>query len=162
MRAPYQVLIFPYIITDDSIQYAIFNRSDYGYWQGIAGGGEDGESLIESAKREAFEEAGILREYPYIQLDSVSSLPVEDVVGGFLWGEDVYVIKEFSFGVKVPTKNISLSKEHFNYKWLCFEEAVMLLKWDSNKTALWELNKRLLKELNNFKNLAALGVFPNY
>ncbi|HDX9628677.1 TPA: hypothetical protein ROY30_002345 [Bacillus cereus] len=100
MRAPYQVLIFPYIITEDSIQYAIFNRSDYGYWQGIAGG-----------------------------------------------GEDVYVIKEFSFGVKVPTKNISLSKEHLNYKWLCFEQAIMLLKWDSNKTALWELNKRLLKQL---------------
>ena len=89
---------------DDSIQYAIFNRSDYGYWQGIAGGGEDGEIPIESAKREAFEEAGITRECSYIQLDSVSSLPVEDVVGGFLWGDDVYVIKEFSFGVKVPTK----------------------------------------------------------
>ncbi|PFZ65918.1 NUDIX hydrolase [Bacillus wiedmannii] len=147
MRAPYQVLIFPYIITDESIQYAIFNRSDYGYWQGIAGGGEDGESPIESAKREAFEEADILREYPYIKLDSVSSLSVEDVVGEFLLGEDVYVIKEFSFGVKVPTKNISLSKEHSNYKWLSFEEAVTLLKWDSNKTALWELNKRLLKEL---------------
>ncbi|MEW4152827.1 NUDIX pyrophosphatase [Bacillus thuringiensis] len=136
MRAPYQVLIFPYIKTADSIQYAIFNRSDYGYWQGIAGGGEDGEIPIESAKREAFEEAGITRECPYIQLDSVSSLSVEDV----------YVIKEFSFGVKVPTKNISLSKEHFNYKWLCFEEAVTFLKWDSNKTALWELNKRLLKQ----------------
>ncbi|MED3121338.1 NUDIX pyrophosphatase, partial [Bacillus thuringiensis] len=27
MRAPYQVLIFPYIETVDSIQYAIFNRS---------------------------------------------------------------------------------------------------------------------------------------
>ncbi|MGH0795854.1 NUDIX domain-containing protein, partial [Bacillus mycoides] len=69
MRAPYQVLIFPYIKTDDSIQYAIFNRSDYGYWQGIAGGGEDGEAPIESAKREAFEEAGIIRECPYIKLD---------------------------------------------------------------------------------------------
>ncbi|PEK48382.1 NUDIX pyrophosphatase [Bacillus toyonensis] len=144
MRVPYQVLIFPYIKTDDSIQYAIFNRSDYGYWQGIAGGGgEDGETPIESAKREAFEEAGIIRECPYIKLDSVPS----DVVGEFLWGEDVYVIKEFSFGVKVPTKNIELSKEHFNYKWLCFEEAIPLLKWDSNKTALWELNKRLLKQL---------------
>ncbi|AZQ47539.1 NUDIX pyrophosphatase [Bacillus sp. GX] len=149
MRAPYQVLIFPYIITEDTIQYAIFNRSDYGYWQGIAGGGEDGETPIESAKREAFEEAGILREFPYIELDSVSSLPVEDVVGEFLWGDDVYVIKEFSFGVQVSTKNISLSKEHSNYKWLCFEEAVTLLKWDSNKTALWELNKRLLKQLKS-------------
>lgn len=52
MRAPYQVLIFPYIKTTDSIQYAIFNRSDYSYWQGIAGGGEVGEIPIESAKRE--------------------------------------------------------------------------------------------------------------
>ena len=90
--------------TDDSIQYAIFNRSDYGYWQGIAGGGEDGEIPIESAKREAFEEAGITRECPYIQLDSVSSLPVEDVVGGFLWGDEVYVIKEFSFELKYLPK----------------------------------------------------------
>lgn len=149
MRAPYQVLIFPYIIINNSIQYAIFNRSDFKYWQGLAGGGEDGETHIESAKREAFEEAGIINDCPYIELDSISSLPVESVVGKFLWGEDIYVIKEYSFGVKVPTKDISLSKEHLNYKWLCFEEAVMLLKWDSNKTALWELNKRLLKKLND-------------
>ncbi|AMO33781.1 NUDIX pyrophosphatase [Lysinibacillus sphaericus] len=148
MRAPYQVLVFPYTITDNSVEYAIFKRSDYGYWQGLAGGGEEGETPIESAKREAFEEAGITRDHPYIELDSMSSLPVEDVVGNFLWGEDVYVLKEFSFGVKVPTKDISLSKEHLHYKWLCFEEAVTLLKWDSNKTALWELNKRLLHRLN--------------
>jgi dATP pyrophosphohydrolase len=149
MRAPYQVLIFPYIIYDNSIQYAIFNRSDYGYWQGLAGGGEDDETPIEAAKREAFEEAGIIKDCPYLELDSMSSLPVEHVVGKFLWGEDVYVIKEFSFGVKVPTKNISLSKEHVNFKWVYYEEAVTLLKWDSNKTALWELNKKLLKQLND-------------
>ena len=92
--------------TDDSIQYAIFNRSDYAYWQGIAGGGEDGEIPIESAKREAFEEAGITRECSYIQLDSVSSLPVEDVVGEFLWGEEVYVIKEFSFELTSLQKHL--------------------------------------------------------
>lgn len=72
-------------------------------------------------------------------------LLVEDVVGGFFWGEEVYVIKEFFFGVKVFIKNILLFKEYFNYKWLCFEEVVMFLKWDSNKIVLWELNKRLLK-----------------
>ncbi len=108
---------------------------------------KDGEIPIESAKNVKRLKRLVLQEKcSYIQLDSVSSLPVEDVVGGFLWGDDVYVIKEFSFGVKVPTKNISLSKEHLNYKWLCFEEAVTYLKWDSNKTALWELNKRLLKQ----------------
>ncbi len=58
----------------------------------------------------------------------MSLLPVEDVVRNFLWGEVVYVLKEFSFAVEIPTKDISLSKEHLNYKWLCFEDAVTLLK----------------------------------
>ena len=86
MRAPYQVLVFPYTITDHSIEYAIFKRSDYGYWQGLAGAGEEGET---PTKREAFEEAGFTRDYPYIALDSSSSLAVEDVVGNFLWGQVV-------------------------------------------------------------------------
>jgi len=91
------------------VEYAIFKRSDYGYWQGLAGAEEEGKT---PTKREAFEEAGFTRDYPYIALDSSSSLPVEDGVGNFLWGQVVYVLKEFSFGVKVPTKDISLSKEH--------------------------------------------------
>ena len=57
MRAPYQVLVFPYYKGDKGIEYAIFNRSDadYDYWQGIAGGGEDGETIIESVQRESWE-----------------------------------------------------------------------------------------------------------
>jgi hypothetical protein len=29
------------------------------------------------------------------------------------------------------------------HRWLAHEEAARLLTWDSNKTALWELNERL-------------------
>ncbi len=65
------------------VEYAIFKRSDYGYWHG---GREEGET---PTKREAFEEAGFTRDYPYIALDSSSSLAVEDVVGNFLWGQEV-------------------------------------------------------------------------
>jgi len=148
LRAPYQVLVFPYTIKDNLIEFAIFKRSDLDYWQGIAGGGEDEEIPIESAKRELFEETGILGSVSFMQLDSISSLSVENVVGEFLWGDDVYVIKEYCFGAQVFSKDIILSKEHSGYKWLSFEEAVKHLKWDSNKTALWELNKRLLKEIS--------------
>ncbi len=38
-----------------------------------------------------------------------------------------------------------LSHEHIELKWECFENADSLLNWDSNKTALWELNERLLQ-----------------
>lgn len=146
MRAPYQVLVFPYIINNDLIEFAIFKRSDLDYWQGIAGGGEDQETPIQSAKRELFEETGIIDSVSFMKLDSISSLSVEAVVGEFLWGEEVYVLKEYCFGAQVCNKDIILSKEHLHYKWLSFEEAMKHLKWDSNKTALWELNKRILKQ----------------
>lgn len=59
-RARYQVLVIPYCIQDGNVQFCLFRRSDMGIWQFIAGGGEEDDiSIIESAKREAFEEAGI-------------------------------------------------------------------------------------------------------
>lgn len=42
MRAPYQVLVFPYHKGDEGMEYAIFHRSDADWWQAIAGGGEVG------------------------------------------------------------------------------------------------------------------------
>lgn len=36
MRAPYQVLVFPYYISDKGIEYAIFHRSDADWWQAIS------------------------------------------------------------------------------------------------------------------------------
>ena len=78
-RAPFQVLVYPYRKTrEDGLEYALLKRSDAGYWQGIAGGGEDNETLLEAARREAYE-----------------------------------------------------------------EQAYALAKYDGNKTALWELDRRL-------------------
>ena len=64
-RAKYNILVIPYIIQDEMIKYAVFNRSDMLVWQFIAGGGEDGETPLQSAKREAYEEAGILFDNKY-------------------------------------------------------------------------------------------------
>src|SRR5215216_3724181 len=59
-RAPFQVLVLPFRIVDTStFEYALFKRSDEPYWQGIAGGGEDAETPLAAARREAFEEAQI-------------------------------------------------------------------------------------------------------
>ncbi len=101
MRAPYQVLVIPFVLKDHKIEYGILKRSDMGYWQAIAGGGEMGETPGQSAMREAFEETGLGEDCRLIQLDSISSLPVEHVVGHFLWGEEVFVIPEYSFGLEV-------------------------------------------------------------
>ena len=143
-RAPFQVLVLPYrVSTKDNIYYAIFSRSDTdNCWQGIAGGGEGRETPTAAAKREALEEAGIKKSSKYLKLDSCSTLPVENVCG-FKWGPKVLVIPEYCFGVKVKKERVRLSREHTSLKWVRYPLAMKMLKWDSNRNALWELNHRL-------------------
>lgn len=66
----------PYRQTDDAWQYALFRRADAAYWQGVAGGGEAGESPLEAARREAAEEAGMIGDREFVALDARATLPV--------------------------------------------------------------------------------------
>ena len=69
-------------------------------------------------------------------------IPV-NITGKYTWGNDVYVIPEYSFAVEIGNSDIRLSNEHKEYKWVEYEEAMKNIKYDSNRTALWELNERL-------------------
>ena len=143
-RVPFQVLVLPFTRIAEEILYAIFRTRDGNYWQFIAGGGEKGESLIEAACREAREEAGIPEDSALIALDSFATIPVPGVTGGPMqWGDGVLLIPEYCFGVELKDGNMVLSNEHVEYHWSRYEEARDMLKWDSNKTALWELNYRI-------------------
>ncbi len=144
-RAPFQVLVIPYFILSPSeILYAVFRRlmDGRGCWQAIAGGGEDDETPEQAARREAWEEAGIEPHSDYLALNCMAMIPVVNVAG-FSWGENVLVIPEYCFGVQAPTRQLRLSGEHLECRWLAFEDAHAQLTWDSNKNALWELNHRL-------------------
>lgn len=144
-RAAFQVLVFPYRLDGaDGVAYALFRRADGGYWQGVAGGGEDGESPLDAAGREAAEEAGIARDAEFVALDSVATIPVVNVAGDFRWGPDVLVIPEHAFGVRCDHPGLTVSEEHTGYGWFAYEDAMKELRWDSNRNALWELNHRLL------------------
>lgn len=143
-RAPFQVLIYPYRkIGDEQIEYALLKRTDAGYWQAIAGGGEDAETPLEAARRETFEESGIPSISAFLQLDTVEPVPVTEFRDSHLWGDDVFVIPQYCFGVSVQNIQIAISREHTEYRWFSYEEAQKLLKYDDDKTALWELDKRL-------------------
>lgn len=150
-RAPFQVLIFPYrVLENGERMYAILRRSDNLGWQGIAGGGEANETPLFAAKRESFEEAGISVDAEYVQLESTTHLPVTHVVDDYIWGEECLLIPEYSFGVKVETERIEISNEHSEYCWVSLQEANSLLRWDSNRNALWELDTRLEKSLVHY------------
>jgi dATP pyrophosphohydrolase len=143
MRQPIQVLVLPYKHENKKIKYAIFRREDLDVWQGIAGGVEEGETYLEAGRREANEEASIPLDREYILLDSKSTIPVNFIQGNFLWGKDVYNAIEYCFGVCVDDVELIISDEHQEYKWVDYEEAFKLFKWDSNRNALWELNERI-------------------
>jgi len=76
-RAPFQVLVFPYRRRSESeFEYALLKRWDSGYWQAVAGGGEDNESILDAAKRETHEETGISQDSFFLQLDTVEPIRV--------------------------------------------------------------------------------------
>ncbi len=141
MRKPYQVLIFPFIKEQGEYYYAIFKRKDLNIWQGIAGGGEGSEKLIETVKREIYEETAINKKSPYIRLSAMTTIPAVNI-HGLKWG-DTIMIPEFAFGVEAPSRELKISSEHTQYLWLGYKDAVDKLKYDSNKSALWELDYRL-------------------
>ena len=142
-RAQFQVLVFPYrLVEEGKYVFAIFRRSDEKYWQGIAGGGEGEETPLDAAKRETFEESGLSQDSHFIALSSTTTIPVVNIAG-FQWGEDVLVIPEYTFGVQAQNSDLLISKEHMDVQWHNYEDSYGLLKWDSNKNALWELNHRI-------------------
>lgn len=142
-RAAFQVLVLPYRKAAQGWRYALFRRADTRYWQGIAGGGEAGESPLQAARRETIEEAGVVGDYEFVVLDARATIPVLDVTGEFTWGPDVLVIPEYAFGVRVAHTVVRLSHEHAEYRWFTLDGASKAAQWDSNRTALWELDHRL-------------------
>lgn len=146
MRAPFQILAIPYKVVDGSILYCVFHRSDLDQWQFIAGGGEDDESPLQAAKREIREESGISAS-KLIELKSMCHIPANIFPNRHLynWPEDTYVVPEYAFAFECKDA-IELSREHTECVWLTYEAAQAKLKWDSNRTALYELSCRLLAD----------------
>ena len=143
-RAPFQVLVLPYRRTTNTREFAVFSRRDYPCWQGIAGGGEDDEAPLEAAKREAFEEAGLSSAGEFTPLQSLCTVPVIEFRDNRTWDPALYVIPQYSFGVDCARQSLVLSHEHDALEWLPYAEAHARFTYDSNRTALWELNQRLL------------------
>jgi dATP pyrophosphohydrolase len=139
------VLVFPFRRAGAVIEYAIFQRSDDGSWQGVAGGGEDSETPAEAASREAAEEGAIPDTAPIYRLQATSTVPVVCISANARthWPSDLYVIPNYAFAIDCTALELRLSAEHRDFTWARYDQACALLRWDNNKVALWELNERL-------------------
>ena len=122
MRAKYQVLIIPFRKEKDNVKFGIFKREDMNIYQAISGGGEDGETILETAKREFYEETGLKKE-KFIKLDSICTIPAYIFKAKADWEDKTYVVPEYAFGIEL-TKN----------------DKIIL-----SNTAIYELNERIKK-----------------
>ena len=148
MRMPKQVLIITYRVRNSEIEYLVFKRKDLKCWQWISGGMEDfDKDLLDTAKRELYEEIGIKDNVTIENLEITTKIPVVNVVGDFIWGKDVFYSEEYGFSVDISNQKIHLSNEHEECRWVDYSTANELLKYDSNKSALWELNEKLKRKL---------------
>jgi dATP pyrophosphohydrolase len=149
-RAPFNVLILPFRRTAaGALEFAIFRRADGDgdCWQGVSGGVEADETPQAAAIRELSEETGVAAPIRWIALDSIASVPASVFGDGHGWGPGVYVVIERAFGAELsPCQAIARSDEHADYAWLSLDEASMRVRYDSNRTALWELTARLARE----------------
>lgn len=158
MRAPFQILAVPYRFIKGELCFCVFRRADSDIRQFIAGGGENNEKPSDAALREIKEEANVTAE-KLTELKSVAFVPAEIVTENMRthWDKNIFVIPEYSFAFECNA-DPTISREHSEYKWLPYDTARKLLKWESNKVAMYEAMCRLNSGMNcNTKNFVING-----
>jgi len=147
-RLPIQVEVIIFRYVKNSYEYLLLKRipKKGGFWQPVTGGLEEGEELIDCAKREVAEEIGItqfkriISDVHYFTMDK-----------HYLTGEPIEKSEEYVFAIEIgPHSKIHLDNniyvEHDDHRWCSYQEAMILLKWQDNKDALAKLKIILQKE----------------
>jgi dATP pyrophosphohydrolase len=143
-----QVLTIIFRKNETDYEYLLLRRipEKGGFWQPPSGGVEDSDkSKLDCAYREVFEEAGIPKSKVIRVIDNVHSFFVSK---HYITGKPAAPIEEsvVAFEVKKDaavdiTKNVY--PEHDEYRWVNYDEALNLLKWQNNKDAFIKLKKIL-------------------
>ena len=131
-----------------SIEYLLMKgiASKGGFWQPPCGGLEEGDnSKLDAAFREIKEEANINKEDVIKVIENVHEFIIDE---HYLTKEQISPIHEFVFGFEVKKDfDISIENniypEHDEVKWVQFDEAISLLKWQNNKDAFVKINNLL-------------------
>ncbi len=146
-RLPIQVLVYCYRKNGEDFEFLMLRRTPRydGFWQGVTGAPEGAESLHHGALRELQEETQF-RAADLRQLDLKYTFPMQD---DWKWAyhPEVTEIDEYVFLSEWPAATDPvLSFEHDEFRWVSFEEALSLLKWQNNRDALINCHRWLMAD----------------
>lgn len=137
MELPIKIQGVIYSKANNKLEYLIIKRceADGGFWQGVTGTLEEGETLKNCLIREIKEELGI------VNINDIS-----DLKQTLQWAKKTgFMITEYVYAVELNKEvDIILSEEHDESKWCDFEEAYEKLGKENNKNTLKMINGELL------------------
>lgn len=118
------------------------------FWQGITGGLEEGENIVQAASRELSEETGFTHSL-IEQIDYSYTFPVQDEWRK-MYPPGTNEIIEHVF-IAIVDRHIEprLSEEHDKWKWCTSDQALQLLTYPGNIQAL----KKCTVYLNSKSNV---------
>ena len=140
MKFLFSAGVIVYFKRKDKVEFLLLKHDNSGHWDFPKGKIEKGETKIQAAQRELFEEAGAKakihdkfeKSFEYFFKDYDGELAKKTVY--FFVGKAVY-------------KHVTISKEHVDFAWLEYDDAYDRLTYDNAKLVLEEANKFLAKIL---------------
>lgn len=129
-------------IKEKEIKYLLLHYG-LGHWEFVKGKIEENENDKEAVIRETKEE---------VNIEDLKFIPNFKEKIQFFYKKDGNLIKKevIYYLTKTKTKEIKLSFEHINYKWLDYEEALKQLTFKNSKNILKKAHEMLTSSLLNY------------
>jgi dihydroneopterin triphosphate diphosphatase len=112
------------------------NKERGGFWSVVNGTLEPAESIEKCRERELFEETGIR---------NVINWSKE--LNRFSFKNNDHNVEVFAFSAEVKSDQpVKINNEHVEYKWVTFDEAIEMMKFDDDKNGLKICQRMILNK----------------
>lgn len=125
---------------EDVFEVLLLKRTEErgGFWNVVNGTLEESESIDDCRKRELFEEAGIK-----------NILSWSDEISRFNFDYKGKTMTVMAFAAQVTEdQDVVINSEHTEYKWVSFDEAIEMMKFDDDKNGLRICREKLLGKIS--------------
>ena len=125
--------------TDDGQVLQLLRREPQGFWQSVTGSLREGETPLKAARRELREETGLDGESGLIDGGIINRYPIHPAWRN-RYAPEVSENTEYVFHLALPEiRDISLSPEHLDSRWLPREQAAIAAGSATDQAAILAL-----------------------